>query len=235
MYLGRNLSRDSRYTISGDGGVDYYLITSYDAPFENLSNLKELIIGENVGILGPEQEYIPEVDLYVTPGSFKNCSSIQFVDVKNPTPPTGVEFTDNVYSKAQAIIPKGTINAYKEADGWMKFSFLQEKLEQYNLTFKIGDEVYLIKKVTEGEKIVLPEKPVKEGYTFSGWGEVPETMPAHDVTYTANIDDAIRQLTIDNGKLTIYDLTGRKIEVDDLRELRKGIYIINGQKMIIKD
>ena len=182
LYIGRNLSRDLRYTINGDGGVDYYLITSYDAPFSGLSKLKELSIGENVDVLGPNEEYIPEVDLYVTPGSFKNCSSIQIVDVKNPTPPTGVEFTDNVYSKAQAIIPKGTINAYKEADGWMNFSFLQEKLEQYNLTFKIGDEVYLIKKVTEGEKIVLPEKPVKEGYTFSGWGEVPETMPAHDVT-----------------------------------------------------
>ena len=45
----------------------------------------------------------------------------------------------------------------------------------------------------------------------------------------------IGQLTIDKSQLTIYDLSGRKIEIDDLRELRKGIYIVNGQKMIIKD
>ena len=73
----------------------------------------------------------------------------------------------------------------------------------------------------------------EEGYTFLGWlGEAYETMPAHDVTYTANIDDAIKQLTIDNGQLTIYDLTGRK--VTDTENLKGGIYIINGRKVVVK-
>ena len=45
----------------------------------------------------------------------------------------------------------------------------------------------------------------------------------------------IEQLTIDNGQLTIYDLKGRKIEVEDLRELEKGVYIINGRKVLIND
>ena len=45
----------------------------------------------------------------------------------------------------------------------------------------------------------------------------------------------IEQLTIDNGQLTIYDLSGRKIEVEDLRELEKGVYIINGRKVLIND
>ncbi len=107
----------------------------------------------------------------------------------------------------------------------------------YKVYYYVGEELVHTVEVAYGEAI--PEyvyEPTEEGYTFLGWiGDTYETMPAHDVTYTANIDDAIRQLTIDNGKLTIYDLTGRKIEVDDLRELRKGIYIINGQKMIIKE
>jgi len=45
----------------------------------------------------------------------------------------------------------------------------------------------------------------------------------------------IEQLTINNGQLTIYDLSGRKIEVEDLRELEKGVYIINGRKVLIND
>lgn len=73
LYLGRNLSDKSRYTISGDGGVDYYLITSYDAPFNSLSKLKELEIGEKVTVLGPVEEYISQVEMYSTPGSFKNA------------------------------------------------------------------------------------------------------------------------------------------------------------------
>ena len=107
----------------------------------------------------------------------------------------------------------------------------------YKVYYFVGATLVHTAEVAYGEAI--PEyiyEPTAEGDVFLGWvGESYETMPAHDVTYTANIDDAIRQLTIDNGKLTIYDLTGRKIEVDDLRELRKGIYIINGQKMIIKE
>lgn len=107
----------------------------------------------------------------------------------------------------------------------------------YKVYYYVGEELVHTAEVAYGEAI--PEyvyEPTEEGYTFLGWiGDTYETMPAHDVSYTANIDDAIRQLTMENGELTIYDLTGRKIEVDDLRELRKGIYVVNGQKMIIKD
>ena len=107
----------------------------------------------------------------------------------------------------------------------------------YKVYYYVGEELVHTVEVAYGEAI--PEyvyEPTEEGYTFLGWmGDTYEIMPAHDVTYTANIDDAIRQLTMDNGELTIYDLTGRKIEVDDLRELRKGIYVVNGQKIIVKD
>ena len=41
------------------------------------------------------------------------------------------------------------------------------------------------------------------------------------------IQDA--ELTIDNGQLTIYDLTGRRVE-----KMEKGIYIVNGRKVIVK-
>jgi len=76
-------------------------------------------------------------------------------------------------------------------------------------------------------------RPTEEGYTFLGWvGDTYETMPAHDVTYTANIDDAIEQLTIDKSQLIIYDLTGRKVL--DIENLKGGIYIVNGRKVMIK-
>ena len=35
-----------------------------------------------------------------------------------------------------------------------------------------------------GDAITPEPAPTKEGYTFSGWSEIPETMPAHDVTVT---------------------------------------------------
>jgi hypothetical protein len=52
------------------------------------------------------------------------------------------------------------------------------------------------------------------------------------VTYTANIESDVLQLTIDNSQLTIYDLSGRK--VTDIRNLRGGVYIINGMRYYLK-
>ena len=36
--------------------------------------------------------------------------------------------------------------------------------------------------VRYGDTITLIDEPTKEGYEFSGWSEIPETMPANDVT-----------------------------------------------------
>ena len=171
-------------------------------------------------------------------------------------------------------------------------------INKYLVTFKIGDEVIAADSLEYGAVIVAPEAPEKEGYTFNGWGEVAETvpaedvtyegsyivniykvyyyvgeelvhtaevvygeaipeyiyeptgegdifegwvgetyetMPAYDVTYVANITNDVLQLTNDNSQLTIYDLGGRKIEVGDLRELEKGVYIVNGRKVVVND
>ena len=54
----------------------------------------------------------------------------------------------------------------------------------YTLTFKIGDEVYgEPTQLAYGAPITAPtDVPERTGYTFSGWQNVPETMPAQDLT-----------------------------------------------------
>ena len=103
----------------------------------------------------------------------------------------------------------------------------------YKLYYYVGEVLVHTAEVPYGESI--PEyiyKPAEEGCTFLGWvGETYKTMPAHDVSYTANITDAIEQLTTDHAKI-IYDLTGHR--VTDTGKLKGGIYIINGKKTVIK-
>ena len=52
----------------------------------------------------------------------------------------------------------------------------------YKLTFIIDSEVVQESSIAYGATITLPEEPKREGYSFDGWNEVPETMPAEDVT-----------------------------------------------------
>ena len=45
--------------------------------------------------------------------------------------------------------------------------------------------------------------------------------------YTA--ETGVEQLTMDKSQLTIYDLTGRRVE-----KMEEGIYVVGGKKMVIK-
>lgn len=62
------------------------------------------------------------------------------------------------------------------------------EINYYNLVFKVGDEVVLSAQVPYGTEIVAPEVAEKEGYSFSGWGEVPSTMPAKDLEISGSYE-----------------------------------------------
>ena len=57
---------------------------------------------------------------------------------------------------------------------------------------------------------MLIEEPTKEGYTFSGWSEAPETMPDEDVTVTGSF--TINQYTIS------FDTNGAGVEIASITQ-----------------
>ncbi len=67
----------------------------------------------------------------------------------------------------------------------------------YNVIFKIGDNVVYSAQLPYGSEIVAPEVPDHEGYTFSGWGEFPASVPSHDVEVQGSY-------TINSYHLTVY-------------------------------
>lgn len=64
----------------------------------------------------------------------------------------------------------------------------------YTLTYLVDGVPYKTFSIQEGASITPEPAPTKEGYTFSGWSKIPETMPAHDVTVTGSF--TINQYTI---------------------------------------
>ena len=82
-------------------------------------------------------------------------------------------------------------------------------INKYKLIYKVDGEEYKSYQIEYGASITAEEEPTKEGYTFSGWSEIPETMPAKDVTVTGSF-------SINKYKLIykVDDVEYKTIEVD---------------------
>ncbi len=81
-------------------------------------------------------------------------------------------------------------------------------VNKYKLTYEIDGKEYKVYEMEYGATITPEDNPSKEGYTFSGWGEIPEVMPAHDVTVKGTF-------AVNTYKLT-YELDGKKYKTFDL-------------------
>ena len=112
-------------------------------------------------------------------------------------------------------------------------------VNSYQLIYVVDGETIETVSVEYGTAIMLKDAPIKEGYIFSGWSEVPETMPAEDVTvegaFTVNGIESV----IANNRVDVYNLNGvmikSQVPVSTLEEkLSSGIYIINGKKFVVK-
>ena len=93
-----------------------------------------------------------------------------------------------------------------------------------------GNETELI--VAEGSKITKPTDPALEGYDFIGWSpEVPETMPAQDLTFTAVFEPIKTKLSIKSPSTTTvsYGFTlNLHANVTDLPEGARVVWSMDG-------
>ena len=105
-------------------------------------------------------------------------------------------FKDSHIETATLHVPVNSINYYKESEPWKNFkNIVRINMPEHTLTYIVDEDVYKTYQLEEGETITPEPAPTKEGYTFSGWSEIPETMPAYDVTITGSF-------SINNYKLT---------------------------------
>ncbi len=98
-------------------------------------------------------------------------------------------------------------------------------VECSTLTYMVDGEIYKTYEVPHGSAITPEEEPTKDGYTFSGWSDIPETMPDEDVTITGTFTfvDAIESVTTND------DVTPKRIYTPSgtpAVTLQKGLNII---------
>ena len=135
--------------------------------FYNCTNLQKVYIGNSVKTIGED--------------AFNNCTSVTQISSEAVVPPT---CDLNVFaginkSKCKLIVPKNSLDAYKQADQWKDFSLIE------GITTGITNTVY-------------------------------------------NKAGLVDVYTIDGTKRL------SKASTDEINALPKGVYIVNGKKIIIK-
>ena len=205
--------------------------------FSGCLNLKDFVFGSNLEEIGEE--------------AFSDCSGLVQITGRAVLPPVcGDQALDDINKwTCKLYVPAVNLAAYQEADQWKEFIFVEELVTTDNyVTYKIDGEVYKTLLIKPGERIITPTVDEKEGYTFSGWdlseyisADGYPVMPAEDIVveasfYITGIDEVKTEPTVDasqNEKVkTVYDLNGRRIV--DAEYLERGVYIVNGKKILVK-
>ena len=188
--------------------------------------------------------YVPKGTLtkYQTANTWENFWNIQEVEIYKITYLVDGEFyaTDSVAYGDEIILqpePKSTKEGYNFS-GWNDAPATMPANDitisgtfdmYYTLTYLVNDEVFAIDTLTYGSEIILRDEPTKEGYTFSGWSEAPETMPANDITISGSFSINTYAITylIDDRLFAIDSLTyGSEIVLRD--EPEKEGYVFSG-------
>ena len=141
--------------------------------FNGCTGLTKVVIGNGVNhiLYGTFAECPELVDVY--------CYSTAVPSTENDV------FKDSYIEYATLHVPSSSIEKYKSTEPWNGFKeIVGIEMPKHSLLYKVDGDVYKSYLFEEGATITPEPAPEKEGYTFSGWSEIPETMPAHDFTVT---------------------------------------------------
>ena len=205
----------------GDG-----VTTIGDWAFSGCSSLNYFAFGYNMETIGKE--------------AFSDCSAMTNLYSNATTPPIcGSQALDDINKwNCKLHVPSETLSTYQQADQWKEFFFINDDLTLpfYKLTYMVDGIEYKTCKMEPGATITPEAEPTKDTYKFSGWSEIPETMPTHDVVVTGtferyfdvgNLTKAIDFIMNSNAsaeETALYDLNdNEKMDIGDVILIVKSI------------
>lgn len=161
----------------------------YDNEFYGCTGLTDVAIGDGVTSIGNwafsgcvsllNFSFGSKVET-IGEEAFSDCTSMVKIVSSCDVPPVCGDqaLADINVWDCTLYVPNDYIDAYYSAEQWWDFFFIDGA--EYVVIFMIGDEKYSEATVKYGAEITLPV-PMKEGYTFQGWVDVPMVMPADNI------------------------------------------------------
>ena len=168
--------------------------------FSNCNSLIEMKLPKNISVIpsGCLRNCEKLTTIYLGPNvseihynAFSNCQELMDIYCyAEDVPSTNTYAFEGSYIEYTTLhVPYGSVSMYKNTNPWNYFKSIltiDGTQKTFKITYKIDGEEYKTFEVKEGEDITPEPAPTKDGYTFSGWSEIPETMPAHDVIITGS-------------------------------------------------
>ena len=199
--------------------------SDYDGVFENCSNLESITLPATLQSIGSNS-------YYSSSSLFKGCSALKSIKVSNPIPVALAEtnFDATTYINATLKVPVGSLEAYKNADGWKNFFNI---VEDANIT----DDIFTItidKEMYEGSISVECEEAIPEyqSYKFVRKGSTvkitvtPERYYKLSALYVNGVD--VMADVVDNTYTTTVQgsmLISAKFVWSDTPEPEEDIYL----------
>ena len=198
-----NENANGKITITSDIEFDFtYKVTSIeDKAFNGCKGITTIDIPATITTIGER--------------AFANIDKLTDVTIYSENVPetNRTAFENSYVGYVTLHVPYGSVDKYKAVGPWKDFKEIvvipgTEVIEKYKLTYMVDGEEYKVVEINEGEAVTPEDIPTKEGYTFSGWSNIPETMPGEDVTVSGTF-------TINKYKL-VYMVDGQEYKTYDV-------------------
>lgn len=166
-----------------------------EAPFAGMSSIEEANVGGDASIVSDNlfagcpklhKATLGSSVKYVKNGAFEGCARLDTIYCESMNVPYCYPkaFSEDM-TGCTLVVHDDLIQQYSEAQGWKQFGHILG--DMHVLTYILNGETYKEIHLRTGERVTAEQDLSMEGYTFSGWGDQPKTMPAEDVTLTATL------------------------------------------------
>lgn len=159
----------------------------YDAPYESEFISTEYALYKNGTMMAVKSTISHKAGTYsINSYDYQDMvnelykSSPETYDKKGVRPVVGVQVRPKNILLAQ---PSDEVFIFEDGT---KYVPGEEPVQKHKITYKVNGEVFATAEIQAGTKIpALDKTPVKEGYAFDGWENLPEIMPDNDITVNA--------------------------------------------------
>ena len=197
-------------TISGSGIIEGDVVLNYSGEIPP-------IIDKNVNITGKietaDTTKYTTARLFYNGGIDENNNSQQKIVIELNSKLTFPVITREGHTFIGWYINKDLTNEWQHTVITQDTSiYAKWKINSYELTLKI-DNQEIKETLVYGDKIILPEDPIKEGYIFKGWENYQEdmTMPGEDITLIAIFEEIKEPIINDEENPNTSDIVSKNI------------------------